>query len=99
MENVKELWEVAETPLQVKILAGAIRSALLMADKPYYAVNEKKGSIYEVLPNGKALSPLVLAIKMGAPAESIKLLLQEEERRLSEWMDQYKEQKKEKTAE
>jgi hypothetical protein len=82
--EIKDLWGVAETPLQMERLLKAMRAAALMADSPYYRGNEK-GVIYEVTPDGKMVSPLILAIKMGAPAESIRMLLQEEERMVLEW--------------
>jgi hypothetical protein len=84
MEKMNELWAVVESPLQMEILVSAIRNAQLMGNTPYYRSNEK-GSIYEVLPNGKSVSPLVLAILMDAPAEKIKFLLQEQERKTIEW--------------
>jgi len=87
MEKMKNLFEVAETPLQIEILAKAIRVSSLMADQPYYRAGEK-GVIYEVTPDGKPLSPIILAIRMGAPAEKVKLLLQERERQVLEWRSQ-----------
>jgi len=83
-EKTNELWGCVETPLQAQILTKVVRTASLMNnDTPYYRGSEK--GVYEVTPDGKAVSPLVLAIICGAPATTIKLLLQEEERRIIEW--------------
>jgi hypothetical protein len=84
MKKVETLWAIVESPKQAELLVKAIRTAELMNDAPYYA-SGKEGGIYEISPNGKAVSPLVMAIKMGAPAETVKMLLQEAERRSLEW--------------
>lgn len=83
-EKSKELWALCESSLQAEILAKAMRTAQLMGNNPYYKAGEN-GNLYEVTPDGKSVSPLILALLLGAPPEAIKMLLVERERQTLEW--------------
>jgi len=83
MESLKEL-ESELTPLQLQILVTALEDCKLMGNQPYWRTNEK-GGIYRTLPNGRAVTPLHLAILNGIGAEGIKKLLAERERAVLEW--------------